>query len=241
LATGAEAIERISGAADLLPANVFRTARILREAGKGLWPEAAKGGGRGAAHVRPRHLVNLAIAIAVNDPAAAVKVIPAYRALIPHRRDQHTLDEKDIGLVANLLKIHGMFNGQRDFSAELEQLIELLTQGQIANELEHAGAYTEFFFDRLPRANFVYRTFDAEDDTDVPTIKLLYRRPNLPPDLPRELDPYWNFPYPRLITRTAIIPVSVFSAMAELWADTKQHLAIATGRRATRPAMSIEE
>jgi hypothetical protein len=224
MATGAEATERVAEATGLLPSTVFRTARLLREAEKGLWPEAAKGGGKGAAHVERRHLANLAIALAVNDPLLAVKAIPAYRAVVPHKPDQHgTVAPKDRGVVWSLLTTNGMFNGRDPLGVELERLIELLTRGDIARDLENAGAYTEFFFDRLPRASFVYRTFDDEDDMDVPEIKLLYRKPNISPSLSRELDLYRDLFPQRSIPRTAIIFVSVFTAMAELWSDTKQH------------------
>jgi hypothetical protein len=242
VATGAEATEYIAKAAELLPAYVFRTARILREADKGLWPEAGKGGGKAAVHVRPRHLVNLAIAIAINDPLNAVKAIPAYRALLPHRSNQlDAVAPQDRGVVWSLLKANGLFNGRDSLGVELERLVGWLTKGDSARDLKSAGGYTEFFFDRLPRASFVYRTWDAEDDLEAPVVRLLYRRPNIPPDLSRDLNPYWNFPFPRLITRMAVIPVSVFSAMADLWADTKQHHIATTSPRASRAAALTEE
>ena len=91
MATGAYAVEKIAEATGILPATVFRTARTLREADQALWPKAEKGGGRGAAHVEPSHLANLAIALAAADPITlAPKVVAGYRALIcPKPRFKH--------------------------------------------------------------------------------------------------------------------------------------------------------
>jgi hypothetical protein len=242
VATGVQAAERIAAATGLLPSSVFRTARTLREAGKGLWPEAAKGGGKGAAHVERRHLINLAIALAVNDPLAAVKAIPAYRGLIPHRPEKHAPDPEHAGQAASLLMTNDMFNGRRAIGAELDRLLDLLTQGDTAGTLENAGLHIEFFIElRVPRVCVRYHAFDLEDDLATHTTELLYRKPNTPPGVSRELDPYWNFLPPRLITRTALIPVSLFTVMADLWADTKRHHAETTARQTRRPTVLIEE
>jgi hypothetical protein len=244
VATGAEATERIAEATGLLPSTVFRTARLLREADKGLWPEAAKGGGRGAAHVEPRHLVNLAVALAVlQDPdIVAAKVIRAYRALVAHRRDQHVLVEDDVGQAASLLMTNDMFNGSRALGAELERLIELLTKGDSARVLESASLYIEFFVElRVPRVGIGYYQFDLPDDTRSHTVKLLYRKPSIPPSISGQLDPYRDFLPRRLITRTALLPAVLFTAMAELWAHTKQHHAITAVRPFRRPAVLIKE
>jgi hypothetical protein len=243
LATGAEASERIAEATGLLPSTVFRTARLLREADKGLWPEAGKGGGRAAAHVELSHLVNLTIALAVEDPSLAVaKAIRAYRALVPHRHDQHVLAEDDIGLAANLLMTNDMFNGSRALGAELERLIDLLTKGDSARTLESAGLYAEFFIElRVPRVGVGYHQFDLPDDTRSRTVKLLYRKPNIPPSLSGQLDPYRDFLSPRLITRAALLPCALFTAMADLWSHTRQHQAITAARRSRRPTVLMKE
>jgi hypothetical protein len=240
MATGAQAIERVAEAVGLGPSTVFRCARTLREADKGLWPEAGKGGGKAGAHVGPRHLVNLAIAVAIDDPLLAVKAIRLYRGLVPHRPDQHTAVPSSYrGMAWSLLTTNGVFNGTDTLGAELERLVELLTKGDCARDLENAGAYTEFFFDSLPRARFVYRTFDGENDLEAPKIALLYRKPGISPGLSRDLDIYRDFLPQRSIPRTATIFASVFTALAELWAHTKHHHA--TARRARRPTALIQE
>jgi hypothetical protein len=202
----------------------------LREADTKLWPEAGKGGGKAAAHVGHQHLVNLAIALAVGDPGDAVKAIPVYRNLVPDNPGKHVLDAEDMGQAASLLQIHGMFTGKRSLGSELDQLVELLTRGKIPGELEKAGLYTEFFIEqRVPRVYIGYTTWDPENDLSVPQVRLLYRKPKIPPGLP---DPYRDFLTRRRITRTALLPVSLFSVMAELWADTKLHHAETAARAA---------
>lgn len=242
MATGAEASEHIAPAVGHLPATVFRVTRILREADKRLWPEAGKGGGKAAAHVGTRHLVNLAIALAVNDPLLAVRMIPAYWALVAHKPDQHSsVAQEDRGVVWSLLNTNGLFNGKDPLGTELERLIEMLSSGDSARDLEHAGAYVEFFFDRLPRAVFGYHVFDGENDMNAPEIKLRYRKPNISPSQSRELDLYRDLLPQRMIPRTAVIFVSVFSAMGELWADTKQRHAITRARQLRRSAALVRE
>jgi hypothetical protein len=241
MATGAQAVERIAQATDLLPATVFRFARTLREADKTLWPEAAKGGGKGAAHVEPPHLVNLAIALAVNDPRDAVRAIPVYRRLMPDKPEQHILDDRDVGIAASLLRTNDAFNGKRALGAELDRLLALLLEGDTAVVLGSAGLHVEFYIEhRVPRARVRFHAFDLEDDLRHHLADLLYRRPKTPQGLSRALDPYFNFLPPRLITRTALLPVSLFAVLAELWADTKQHHANSARRQGRRPALIKE-
>jgi hypothetical protein len=236
MATGAQAVERIAEATALLPAHVFRFARYLREADQDLWPEAGKGGGKLAAHVEQRHLVNLAIALAVDDPGDAVKAVPVYRNLVPNKANQHVLKREDIGMAASLLITHKMFRG-RPLGSELDQLLDLLTWGDTAKILGKAGLYTEFFIEQLvPRVCVGYHTMDPANDLAKPMIELVYRKPDMPPGQARELAPYWNFLPLRRITRTALLPVSLFAVMAELWADTKRHHAETAAR-----AVLVEE
>jgi hypothetical protein len=232
VATGALATKTVADATNLLPATVFRIARVLREADPKLWPEAAKGGGRGAAHVEPRHLVNLAIALAVNDPLLAVKAIPVYRSLVPDKPAQHALSS-DSGQAASVLAANGLFNGKRRLGDELDRLLEMLPNGGIADALENAGLYFEFFIEqRVPRVVVGHHVFDPPDDLTKPMVQWLYRRPHTPSD--RAFDPTFNFLPPLLITRTALLPVSLFAIMANLGFGAQQNQA-RTARR-TRPA-----
>jgi hypothetical protein len=235
MATGAAATTRIAEATGALAANVFRTARTLREAGKDLWPEAGRGGGRVAAHVERRHLTNLAIALAVNEPLLAVKFIPVYRKLRADKPQQHALNP-DSGQAASLLAVNDLFTGKRRLGDELDRLLGTLLDGRIADVLESAGLYFEFFIEqRIPRVIVGHHVFDAPDDLQKPTIRWVYRRSNAPPD--RAFDPDFNFLPPLLITRTALIPVSLFTIMAKLGADTEQHRA----SRSSRPSRALIE
>lgn len=83
MATGAESIQAIAYVTGIAPATVHRAARNLREADADLWPKAGKGGGKAAAHVEPRHLVNLVLALAVADPLhTAAQMVVKYRDLV---------------------------------------------------------------------------------------------------------------------------------------------------------------
>jgi hypothetical protein len=229
------ATQRIAGATDALSATVFRTARTLREAGKDLWPEAGKGGGRAAAHVERKHLTNLAIALAVHEPLLAVKFIPVYRGLIPDKPEQHATTQ-DSGQVASLLATNDLFNGKRRLGDELDRLLDVLAKGRIAEELENAGLYFEFYIEqRVPRAVVGFHVFDPPDDLTKPEVRWLYRRPHMSSD--REFDPDFRFAPRLFITRTALIPVSLFVVMSDLWLDTQRHRA----RRTKRAAVLIKE
>jgi hypothetical protein len=67
MATASKAIARIAEVAGVLPSAASRAARYLRETDTNLWPEGSAGRGQ-EAHVEPRHLVNLVLALAAADP-----------------------------------------------------------------------------------------------------------------------------------------------------------------------------
>jgi hypothetical protein len=233
VATGAHAVDWISKATGILPATVFRTARALREADPTLWPKAAKGGGRGAAHLERRHLVNLALALAVADPInAAPKVVAGYRALVRHR-PQHVMQPEHTGRAARLLT--GVFGGADDLGGDLERLVELLADGAyhaindqlVTDILREAGLCVELVVDpRVPRARVTFHGFDLPDDLATHTETLLYRPRNTPRGLSKNLDPAWTFLPPATdasIIRTAILPVSLFIVLAALWDTTRRY------------------
>jgi hypothetical protein len=206
------------------PPAIARFCRDLREADPAFWPQAAKGGGKGAAHVEPAHLVNLALALALAAPIAGIpkaignyrNLVRGYRALVPHRPRDHVPDPAQYGVAAGLLNHAGVFTGHQPLGVALERLVELLTDGDAAHVLETAGLYVELHTLRMPRAVVSYRTFDPLEDHTAPETILIYR-PDTPIDravLPR-----------RLIVQTSLIPASLFTVMAALWSDTKRHLA----------------
>jgi hypothetical protein len=173
----------------------------------------------------------LVIALGVADSiTAAPRAVPGYRRLVAHRPNQHLPDPERDGIAAAYLK--PVFNPERPFGAALDRFVGLLTNPAAARDVEAAAMHVELFADpRLPRAVIRYRTFDPPEDDDAPLTELIYRPRNTPPGVSRELDPAWNFLPPALITRTAVIPASLFSILANLWMDTRQHIA----GRATEP------
>lgn len=81
LATTAQAIERIAKETGIIHANVFRTARALREHDTALWPQGSQGKGQ-AAHVNADHLVNLMMALAMAETTtAAPEVVARFREM----------------------------------------------------------------------------------------------------------------------------------------------------------------
>jgi hypothetical protein len=205
----------------------------MRESNPHLWPQATQGGGRGAAHVTATHLTNVALAVALADTiATAPKVVPGYRNLIPHNPEQHRPDHARDGTAASYLK--PVFAQARPLGAGLDQLIEVMTNARAAADLEAAGLYVELYVDsRVPRAVIGFRTFDSPEDHTAPLTQWIYRPRNTPAGVSRELDPAWNFLPPLLITRTALIPASLFTVLATLWSDTKQRLPA----RRTKPSL----
>jgi hypothetical protein len=239
LATGAFATQRIAKATGDLPATIFRTARMLREHDPAFWPEAGKGGGHAAAHVTQRHLVNLALALAVGEPRLAVKAIPIYREMIADKPARHA-PTQGAGLAANLLANNDLFKGTRCLGDELQRLLTVLLQGDIATVLESAGLYFEFFIEgRVPRVVVGHHQFDALGDLDKPHIRWLYRRPHM--THANEFDPNRNYLPRMLITRTTLLPVSLFTVLAELWVDTQEYQAKQSTRRIKPTSALIEE
>jgi hypothetical protein len=220
MATGAQATERVAEVARLLPSFVFRVARSMREHDPRLWPQATRGGGKGAAHVQPAHLTNLALALAASDTiAASPKVVRGYRAMIADNPAAHVPDPDHAGEAASLLAY--VFNGERSLGAGMDRVVELMTNERAAKTLEMAGLHIELCMDRIPRAYVAFHTFDSAEDDDKPFTKWLYRRRHPAASV---VDPDWNFLPPPLITRTASIPASLLTVMATLWSDTKQRL-----------------
>jgi hypothetical protein len=232
MATGRQATEKVAEVTKLLPSYVFRVARSIREYDPHLWPQAARGGGKGAAHVRPAHLTNLVLAVAATDTiAASPRVVRGYRAMIADNPAKHVPDPDHAGEAVALLA--NVFNGERSLGAALDRLVELMTNKQAATTLEMAGLHVEVHMDRVPRVYVAWHTFDAPEDNDKPFTRLLYRRRHPTAGV---VDPDWNFLPPSLITRTARIPASLFTIMATLWTDTKQHVAARRTKRLTPTA-----
>jgi hypothetical protein len=83
MATASKAITRIAEVAGVIPSAASRAARYLRETDTNLWPEGLAGRGQ-EAHVEPRHLVNLVLALAAADPiTTAPETVATLRSATP--------------------------------------------------------------------------------------------------------------------------------------------------------------
>lgn len=82
MASGTQAVEAFAAATGTLLATVDRASVALQAAREDLWPLGKRGGGRTTPHVEPKHLVNLALALACADPiTASARVVRQYRHL----------------------------------------------------------------------------------------------------------------------------------------------------------------
>jgi hypothetical protein len=152
VATGAHAVDWLARDTGTLRAKVFRTARQLQMADPDLWPKARKGGGRGAAHLEERHLVSLALALAVADPiTAAPASVRRFRALMP---SGSVLGGAGSHL-ARTLHGHGAFVAGASLGVSLERLVDLLAEpDETLRELLPQAAFAVRFVkdERFPRA-----------------------------------------------------------------------------------------
>src|SRR4051794_22157639 len=86
MATGAQAADEIADELGVPRLVTSRGARFLREEGQDddLWPLAKPGGGKGSAHTRIRHHVNLLLGTAAAQVVTEiVEVTKLYRSLVP--------------------------------------------------------------------------------------------------------------------------------------------------------------
>jgi hypothetical protein len=228
VATGAQAVERVATATRRLPSAVLRTARALREADPALWPQAGKGGGKSAAHVKPPHLANLAFALAAADVvAAAPKVAIGYGGMCwnaPRRSPPDLTGDATVKLQgAGLLRddITG-----RDLVAGL---IELLARDSDArNVLPSANCQIVLEKDSLvPRMALDYMDLNILDDADYDQKHFVLRPPDTPISLSRAQDPAWNFladlPDASYMLETKRLLMSLLILLSELWEDTRRH------------------
>jgi hypothetical protein len=220
VATGAFAVKRIAETTGILPATVFRTARTLREADPTLWPIAAKGGGRGGAHVEPRHLVNLAIALAAADPiTAAPKVVVGYRALVcPNPHFSYPEDRM-------ARRLSRLFVTAADCGGWLEGLVNELADADndVAEELSARGFYVDLVGDlRIPTMRASYFPDGEASEREI----LLFQPQHPTPGLSRNRDPASNFlatDAPGAIMRTATLFMPLFVVLAELSDHTRRY------------------
>ena len=206
----------------------------MREADPALWPMAGKGGGKGASHVESKHLVNLALALAVAEPiTTAPKMVPGYRNML-HPGPLYRRPEQ-IGPLSRLLfpdTIHqegkhsilrGVLGGEGGLGGDLERLVELMADPDLTDDqrdlLLHPGPEVNMIIGWImPAAEVSYLDIDLEGRR----MAISYT-PKLNNSIPRGRDPNWNFAPPQAnapIIRRVTLTARVFAVLAELWNDT---------------------
>jgi hypothetical protein len=94
MATAAQAYAIVASATGLNPNTVDRTARALRETGRGLWVVGGPGGGKNAAQVELSHLSNLLRGLAGPLPSDAPEALERLQNLTATFRQLPPLDEE---------------------------------------------------------------------------------------------------------------------------------------------------
>jgi hypothetical protein len=249
MATGARAIARLAEAARLPQPVVLRTARALREADQILWPQAGRGGGRGAVHVEPQHLVSLSIgiAIAVASPVADVpKIVTGYRDMgwntVPLFSPERT------GHASSLLDNAGLFRPDITAGELLEDVLILLAdQPDVAKTLRAVGWRIDLERDlQWPRISVNYIETDLPADAAYAIHKFILRPHDPPVGLSKKRDPAWNFlgpvaPGTEAMLHTVSLLTPWFEVLAELWNDTRRHHRKSISLPATASASAVPE
>lgn len=234
MATATEAIERIAEATGMAVATVDRYARVLKQHKPNLWPRSGQGGGSKAAHVRPHHLVNLVLALAVADPiTSAPQVVPRYKDLMPvtsrtRPMDYSVLTGQAPGVTVSrridpnapeLEKRAAWLDGD-NLGEALECLIWMLSTPKAVSkdEMRSDLRKAELIIvlegsDPIPHGQVLGSVFD-ENGHRVMLTDSYYPRGTLA-DLP-------NAP-PGAIGRSARLSLSLFEVLADLWLDTIAH------------------
>ncbi len=208
MATGAEAIEVVARVTGILPATVGRAARALREAGQDFWPQAAPGGGKNARHVRPHHLVNLAVALAIADPltdapeqSLAFRNLvqaPASRGLLWGTVQLDTLGGFMDGLVHRLSLDDG-------FSTSDREHFRHATHGmKLSLRTSRAKAVAPFALLHLAQPGDNERQIYYFSPADRP-VRLIKDMPDAS------------------LCISSRVPFELFEALGNLWADTQAH------------------
>jgi hypothetical protein len=245
MATGAQAVERIAQATGILPATVFRAAKILREYDSVLWPEAGKGGGKAAAHVEPSHLVNLVLALAVADPITKAPTIVkdfrnTWRLGFLHLPQDAQTAFAAWGLLTEDKATLGLGGGYLLLGNALEGMVDLLASPEGAGANRDALFRTGIEVQLFTGGSLGQNAFIADGDNRG-VLPFCSAQQGVLSDL---------MPHNRLIAlharleapleRRVKLPLMLFKVMAELWGDTKTYRdTIAIYRRGKRTAPTL--
>ena len=224
MATGAQATERVAKPMGVSLTLVERAARILKEADADLWPKAKKGGGKGAAHVMPSHLVNLLLALMTADPITeAPEIVPRYRALIPGRYRGHDVDVFEHGHVDGMADILNDFCPGSNLGERLEGLVRNLMNGENRSRAS-----------KLLRSLTVGRSHQsggeitASIEVSTGTIEFVVPISDLFSSMQMQNDTEHSGIPEAAISDTKSVPFRIFEIMADLVLDTERELGQST-------------
>jgi hypothetical protein len=200
MATGAESAEAIGEAMDTLVSTANRGARILRESKGDLWPQAAPGGGKNAAHVRARHLTALPLALGTNPITSAPGLVTGLRGLVPVISGQSSpfLPGADLGQVLD---------------GHLDTITTPEGRAAVAINVQNLSVSVYRIGTRRP---FVILEAWGRDEAERPLERLCWFEP--PAHEMAEAVPY--VPPSAPVTRFTLNS-SLFEVLADLLADTK--------------------
>jgi hypothetical protein len=215
LATTAQAIERIAKETGIIHANVFRTARALREHDTRLWPQGSQGKGQ-AAHVEAEHLVNLMLALAMAETTTeAPEVVARFWEMVaaPDQTvtQRHEFEEGAWGVVATprpMSKLPEALAGRRFILGEiLTYFVQwTATIPEAREQFRREKLEVMLLAGPFESASVTRRDGNTSVRENYSGGGLLHGLPLPTP--------------PAAMLRTVILPFALFEVLADLYADT---------------------
>lgn len=202
MATGSEAVDRITEVTGIPAATVARLAKILKQAKPPLWQRSGQGGGKSARHVEPFHLTNIALGLAADPITRAPELVSRMRGMVPSASSAPFLPGKTLGDV-------------------LDGLVNTLS---IPSE---KGAFYSKIYIPILRI-FSYTQAPAHEVT-IEALSLQDRQPGHQPFC-RYVAPDRKAVFPNSEVPagaphiTYAIGPGLLEALADLWADSRAHV-----------------
>lgn len=220
MTTGAQATEAIAGPTGTSLTFAERAARILKEADADLWPKARKGGGKGAAHVTPAHLVNLLLTLMAADPLTeAPAIVPRYRNLIVDQRRHPEVDvfeTKSFSHTDRMTAILDEFCPGSNLGERLEGLVRNLMDVETRNRArKRLGWFT------VGRSHQDGGRITASLDVLPGVVFFAEPLDDLVPSMRDDAEPSGT---PKAaISQTKVVPFAIFEILADLALDGVRH------------------
>jgi hypothetical protein len=214
--TGAQATERLAKPTGISLTFAERAARILKEADADLWPKAKKGGGKGAVHVTPAHLVNLLLTLMAADPLTeAPAIVPRYRNLIVDRCADPEVDVFETESLNHIDRMTAILNELcpgPNLGERLEGLVRNLMDVETRNRArKRLGSFT------VGRSHQDGGSISASLDVSTGTIGFVEPLGDLFPSMQ---DGAESSSLPEAaISQTKVVPFAIFEILADLARD----------------------